>query len=462
MIICPFRSPRSEGRRVRRSVVSTWKATEARSAPKGSTVSQGARTIGLRFRQRHIVLMLAAVCGWTATEAGAQMSGFNSPTPRNRPVVPAGADPVVASFLDPTVTVLGAPAIMIGQNSFVAPFATLKAGGKGVLVIGNGSDVQDNATIDATSGTVKIGDQVPLAHGTTIIGPATIGGFAADAPLPKDPLGATYDAFISFNAWIENATISPGALVNGLAKVTGGVTIPPGMQVLPGQLVQTQADLTDPTKLAPITASLEEFEVGVLDVNHNFALGYTSLFDIWRPSVYGIGFDPSNDVEPTNPGSVVPIIGGVQRPVPGFKARIVGRVIIPGNNLGQLNRALGSSDAIRGDEGHPITIQSFRSMASQSTFHSLDGTSVSVGAGAKIGRHCVVHGGVNTVTGATVTQIGNNFVLGDESVVYRSIIGDNVTIGKKCYIDSTTLPSGTVVPDRTILVKGVNKGTITW
>ena len=167
-------------------------------------------------------------------------------------------------------------------------------------------------------------------------------------------------------------------------------------------------------------------------------------------------------VDPTNPGSVVPIIGGVQKPVPGFKDRLDGRLIIANNTVAQLNRIFSNSVAMRGDEGHPIRILSFLSVASQSTFHSLNHTSVSGGEFAKIGAHCVVHGGVNQVTGNTVTQIGNSFTLGDYSVIYRSTIGDNVTVGKKCYIDSTTLPSGTVVPDGTILVKGKNKGTITW
>ena len=131
----------------------------------------------------------------------------------------------------------------------------------------------------------------------------------------------------NFNAWIENAVIEPGALVNGLAKVTGGVTIPAGFQVLPGQLVQNQADLSVTTKVAPLTLSLEEFEVGVFDVNQNFALGYTSLYNISPNSVRGIGFDPSDMVDPTNPGSVVPIIGGVQKPVPGFKDLALGHSI---------------------------------------------------------------------------------------------------------------------------------------
>lgn len=194
--------------------------------------------------------MFAAVCacGLAVTEARAQ--SFGTPMGRNRPVVPAGADPTVASFVDPTVSINGPAYVKIGQSSFVAPFAQLKAGKKGTLVIGNGSDVQDNATIDATSGNVTIGDLVPVAHGATIVGPATIGGFASNGPLPTEN-GVTYDAFISFNAWIENAVIEPGALVNGLAKVTGGVTIPAGFQVLPGQLVQNQADLSDTTKVDP-------------------------------------------------------------------------------------------------------------------------------------------------------------------------------------------------------------------
>ena len=192
--------------------------------------------------------MFAAVCacGLAVTEARAQ--AFSTPTGRNRPVVPAGADPTVASFVDPTVSINGPAYVKIGQNSFVAPFPLLKAGKKGTLVIGNGSDVQDNATIDATSGGVTIGDLVHVAHGATIVGPATIGRFSG---LPTEN-GVTYDAFISFNAWIENAVIEPGALVNGLAKVTGSVTIPAGFQVLPGQLVQNQADLADTTKVAPL------------------------------------------------------------------------------------------------------------------------------------------------------------------------------------------------------------------
>ncbi len=343
---------------------------------------------------------------------------------------------------------------------FIAPFAELTAGPGGVIVIGEGSDIQDNVRVDARKGNVLIGDLVPIAHGTTLIGPVVIGASASTTKLPEVD-GVTYDAFVSFNAWVQNAVIEPGALVNGLAKVVG-VTIPSGMQVLPGQLVQTQADLADPTKLQPITMALEEFVVGVADVNQNFALGYTSIYNIRRTSVHGIGYDPSNIVDPTNPGSVVPIIGGVQQPFPSFRDRILGRVIITHNTPAQLGNVLGSRDAIRGDEGHPIVIGSIARMGNQSTFHSLDNTSVQVGLNATIGNHCVIHGGVNQVTNGTVTLIGNNFNLGDDSVIYRSTIGDNVTIGPKCYIDSTTIPSGSVIPAGTILSKGVNKGKVQW
>jgi carbonic anhydrase/acetyltransferase-like protein (isoleucine patch superfamily) len=342
----------------------------------------------------------------------------------------------------------------------VAPFAELLAGPGGLLLIGNGSDVQDNVTIDARKGSVVIGDQVPVAHGTTIIGPATIGASAAAGLLPTAG-GVTYDTFISFNAWVENATLEPGSFVNGLAKVKG-VTLPAGVQVLPGKVVQSPADLNDPTKVQPITSALETFEVAVLDVNHNFALGYTSLFDISRSSIFGVGFDPSDTVDPTNPGAVVPIIGGIPVARPTFRDRIIGRVIIENNTIGQLNRILGDMDSIRGDEGHPITINSFARVKDRVTFHSLDGTQVQVGRNASIGYHCVIHGGVNQVTGDKFAQIGDNFVMGDYAVIYRSTIGNNVKIGEKCYIDSSQVPSGTTIPPRTILVKNVITGTVDW
>ena len=158
----------------------------------------------------------------------------------------------------------------------------------------------------------------------------------------------------------------------------------------------------------------------------------------------------------------MPIIGGVQLPVPTFKDRLIGRVVITNDTVAQLNNVLGYSDSIRGDEGHPISIGSIAKMGNQSTFHSLDNTSVVLGLNAKIGNHCVIHGGVNQVTQGTVTAIGNNLIMGDYSVIYRSTIGDNVTIGTKCYIDSTTIPSGTVIPNGTILSKGVNKGFVQW
>jgi carbonic anhydrase/acetyltransferase-like protein (isoleucine patch superfamily) len=403
---------------------------------------------------------VAATLVALAPPAGAQGPGFVSPSGRNRPVVPAGADPTVASFVDPTVQLVRPDRMGFAPRVYIAPFASLTAGPGGRILVGVGSDFQDNVTVDARKGDVLIGDLNPIAHGATLIGPVEIGASASTTALPTAN-GLPYDAFVSFNAWIEDAVIEPGALVNGLSKVKG-VTIPSGMQVLPGQLVQTQADLKDPNKLQPLSLSLEEFEEAVYEVNQNFALGYTSLYYVRRTSVDGIGFDPSNTVNPTNPGSVVPIIGRVQQPFPLFRDRIIGRVVITNNTPTQLNRVLGNNDSIRGDEGHPITIGSFARMGDHSTFHSLDNTSVQVGLNARIGNHCVIHGGMNQVTKGTVTVIGNDFTMGDYSVIYRSTIGDNVTIGAKCYIDSTTIPSGAVIPPGTILSKGVNKGTVQW
>ncbi len=95
--------------------------------------------------------------------------------------------------------------------------------------------------------------------------------------------------------------------------------------------------------------------------------------------------------------------------------------------------------------GHPITINSFAAVKDNATFHSLDGTSVMVGSNARVGAHAVIHGGVNRASQGTVTAIG-----------------DSVTIGHECHIDSSMIPDGTVTPDRTILVRNVNRGLIAW
>ncbi len=87
---------------------------------------------------------------------------------------------------------------MIGCRSLVAPFASLD-GTLGPIAIGDDTNVQDNVVLSGKL--VVLGDHVSIAHGATIIGPATIG---APKGLP---------AFVGFNSVIDGATVEPDAMV---------------------------------------------------------------------------------------------------------------------------------------------------------------------------------------------------------------------------------------------------------
>jgi NDP-sugar pyrophosphorylase family protein len=58
--------------------------------------------------------------------------------------------------------------------------------------------------------------------------------------------------------------------------------------------------------------------------------------------------------------------------------------------------------------------------------------------------------------------IGDNVSVGDLSVVFRSIIGNNVKIGKKVLIDGSNIPDGAVIPDGTVMIKNVITRKVQW
>ena len=81
------------------------------------------------------------------------------------------------------------------------------------------------------------------------------------------------------------------------------------------------------------------------------------------------------------------------------------------------------------------------------------------------GRKVVVHGGSRVVVaGAPVveTTVGNYVVLKDESVVFRSNIGNRSIIGERSAVVGSVLNPGTVVPPRTVVLNGVKFGNVEW
>lgn len=359
-------------------------------------------------------------------------------------VLLAAAAPAAAAppFADPTATLRGD--VRLGDDVYVAPFARLD-GRAHRIAIGRSSNVQDSVEVSAARGAVRLGPYAILAHGASVRGPASvgIGGVCAVAPCPS---------FVSFNARVDGGTVQRDAMVQGLARVGPGVTIPSGRKVLPGRSVDSQAEVA--TETEPVTDADREFMEGVIKVNVEFASGYAELADDSRANVHGIGPEPSS----TDHGAVLPRLAG--RPVrkPGYRNRIIGAVRLE-DGFRALLRVLGSHISLRADEGQPFWIGTIARMADHTTVHALEKTTVRLGDRGRYGRRSIVHGGPTT---GYVTGTGDGVRIGDGAVLFRSHAGDGAVIGERSLVQVTDLPAGAVVPARTVIIGGVVVGRVEW
>ena len=60
------------------------------------------------------------------------------------------------------------------------------------------------------------------------------------------------------------------------------------------------------------------------------------------------------------------------------------------------------------------------------------------------------------------TVIGDGTRLGNFAVLFRSVTGANVTIGCGSLVDGSTLPAGTVIPARTVVINRGQAGEATY
>jgi len=280
---------------------------------------------------------------------------FEHPTPSVSPVVPTHAEVAEASFVDPTARLTGTEYISMSCKSFIAPFAQLTARRGGQITIGEGANIQDNVTIDATSGRVEIGNHAIVAHNAWIraVGslPARIGSLS-DTAKPS---------FVGFNADVSGATLEEDTMVMHLAKVAPGITLHAGFKVLPGKAVWTQKQADDPRqgKVAPLTQADRDFMHGVLEVNEAFASQYADMY-------YGADGP-----------------GGVEHPE-----------LVMENQI--------SIRADEGDDSQSFRIGTIRKMLSSVTMHALEHTGIEVGDNVWYGYHSLIHGGEDNYIMATV------------------------------------------------------------
>lgn len=125
-------------------------------------------------------------------------------------------------FIAENATLLGE--VTIGDRSGVW-FGAVLRGDRDRIVIGAGSNVQDNATVHGSTGfPTLIGDRVSIGHGAIIHG-CTISD----------------EVLVGMGAIVMNgAVVGEGSIIGAGAVVTEGKVIPPGSVVLgvPGKVVK--------------------------------------------------------------------------------------------------------------------------------------------------------------------------------------------------------------------------------
>ena len=402
-----------------------------------------------------------------------------SPVRPNTPVLPFGATTASATFVDPSVRITYGKHIVIGHESYIAPYATLDAGPPGFIKIGN--------ALDRPGRRGHPGQPEPAArgrrgrhrrqrlrrrrrHGAGPFPDRLLRG----QPRPDDDRGQRPD---------RRRLGRPGAIVGALARVGPGVTIPTGYRVLPGANVTTQAQASNPAlgKVVAVTASDLATVVSNLSNNVLLAAGYTTLYQgnaatgasvgvlatiaginsgnlanvrgtSPEPGTTTVKFEPASQ----SPQFLNPLGQKIQAAFTDFRARIVGQVVI-NERPGVVAHRFGRGNSLRGDEGQPITIGSIAQTGNDVSIHSPISGTITIGQNLVAGDNARILGGP-----ASATTLGNDVTVGPEAVVTTSNIGAGSDIGARSYVSGSTLPPGTVVPPGTILINNKNLGTIQW
>lgn len=404
------------------------------------------------------------------------------PVRPNTPVLPFGAPSKQAAFVDPSARIINGYAVIISSPALIAPYSTLDAHG-GIIKIGLGSNILDNATIianpshphKAPAPEVLIGNQVVVGYGAKILGPSTIGGYGS----------AGQPTQIGAGALIDRATIEPGAIVGALARVGPGVTVPAGLAVLPGMNVTTDAEASDPAlgMVVPVTNSDLVNLNKMLATNLQLAQGYntvyqgqvvtgpnpgiapptTNVFNGDLATVLGTGPQPGSPTASTAflpPGAMprFPSPSGrlTQANFFNFRARVTGGVVFL-SRAQKVQRSLGRGNSIRGDIGQPITIGSIARTGRGVTINSPGGGALTIGQNLVVGDNATILGDA-----AIKSVIGDNVAIGDGALVEGTSLGSGSSVGARALLVNSTFPAGTRIPAGAIYVNNALKGYVAW
>ncbi len=320
------------------------------------------------------------------------------------------------SFVSPLVELFGE--VYIGDGSFVAANSILRAAPTRQIVIGSGSNVQDNVIVRALEDSIEIGDDTTITH---------------HAIVRNSQIGSR--VYVGYRMTLMNAHVGDGAVIWHGARVEG-VNIPRNAFVGAGQVITSQSQAN---ALPKVPAEDKEYTNRRLQSNQSFAQGYTKLYQTeGYEAVIGVSLNPRTSVLPrTTEPRIAPSVE-LQEFV-----RIVGDVRVGRNS------SIGQRTTIRADEGSPIIIGAGADIDDRVTFHGLEGTDVRISDNLKVDDDAVIHGPL---------VIGNNVTVGEGAVVFNATVGDNVKIGNHAIISTPpgedsriVIPANSEVPDGTVI-----------
>jgi carbonic anhydrase len=171
------------------------------------------------------------------------------------------------TFLSPFTCIIGD--VTIRNNTFVAPFVSIRADEGTPFYIGSNCNLQDGVILHGLMNkhievnqkkySIYIADEVSCAHGSLIHGPCQI----------------DRKVFIGFKAIVYQAVIGEGSFISADAVVTGGVTLKPGSFVPPGAHIDNQKKAD---ALSKVPKNEVEFAHEVQRVNQEFPSAYSIVF----------------------------------------------------------------------------------------------------------------------------------------------------------------------------------------
>jgi carbonic anhydrase/acetyltransferase-like protein (isoleucine patch superfamily) len=138
---------------------------------------------------------------------------------------------------------------------------------------------------------------------------------------------------------------------------------------------------------------------------------------------------------------------GALKPKFGNDVYISENAVVLGNVTIGDNVFIAPNATIRCDEpGSEIIIGPRCNIQDNVVIHSLTGCKVLIGAGTSIGHGSIVHG---------PCEIGERCFVGFGSVVFKSVLGDDVMVMHRALVEDASIPRGMGVPSGA-MIKGID------